>query len=87
MARMGTPFLLSLTRPVGASPRRVSAKIMRDEAYRLEFKADSTAVKMMAFMMWAAYGMFMTVRALTKGVAMAGESQGTMQTTTNMDPT
>ncbi len=60
---------------------------MRDEAYSPEFSADSTAVRTTAFMICAAAGMPIAVSALTYGVAIPAEFQGTRHTTRRIEPT
>ena len=87
MARVGTPLRLTLASAWGASPRRVSANSMREDAYSPEFSADSTAVSTMAFMICAAAGTPMVFSALTYGVAMPTAFQGTRQATRKMEPT
>ncbi len=87
MARTGTPLRLTRASDLGASPRRVSANSMRDEAYRPELSADSTAVSTIAFMICAAAGTPITFSALTYGVAMLVEFHGTRQTTSRIEPT
>ncbi len=60
---------------------------MRDDAYRPELSADSTAVSTIAFMICAAAGIPMTLSALTYGVAMPVAFHGTRHTTSNTEPT
>ena len=54
IAATGTPRLLTVIRPTGASRRAASTNSIRDAVYSPEFRQDSTAVSTTAFMMWSA---------------------------------
>ena len=77
----GTPSRLTSSKDWGASPRRASAKSMREPVYIPEFRQDRTAVTTTAFMTSAAPGI-----PIVSNEAMNGDSpgvaspQGTMQT-------
>ncbi len=87
MACHGTPRVLSCASARGASPRRASAISMREEANRPLLSADSTAVRMTAFMMWAAPGMCSCSSAPTYGCSMRALFHGSSVTTTKIEPT
>jgi hypothetical protein len=65
----------------------IAAVYQFTSAADMEFNADSTAVGMMPFMICVAYGMFIVCSALTNGVVISDEFQGTMQTIMNNDAT
>ena len=61
---------------------------MREPVYRPEFRQDSTAVTMIAFITSAAPGMPMRSSALMKGDSPTGTSvQGTMHTSRKIERT
>jgi hypothetical protein len=60
---------------------------MREDANRPLFSAESTAVRITAFMRCAAAGICSCCRALTYGCAIPGLFQGRSVTTTRIEPT
>src|SRR6478735_2984398 len=65
IAAVGTPRLFTVISETGASRRAASTNSIREAVYIPEFRQDSTAVSTTAFMIWSAYGMPITVKALT----------------------
>src|SRR6476619_6197486 len=65
IAHMGTPLRFTVIKATGASRRAASTNSIRDAVYRPEFRQDSTAVSTTAFIRWSAYGIPITVNALT----------------------
>src|SRR3954452_17333406 len=88
MAGRGTPLLLTVISPIGASRRAARTNSNREAVYRPEFKQDSTAVSTTAFMIWSAYGMPICLKAATYGDAPSSVSfHGRMQVSRKTDPT
>jgi len=61
--------------------------IMREDANNPLLSAESTAVRITAFMICAAAGMRSVSSAVTYGCTIPGEVQGTSVTTTSIEPT
>src|SRR3954452_5886030 len=88
MAGRGTPLLLTVISPIGASRRAARTNSIREAVYRPEFRHDSTAVSTTAFMIWSAYGMPISRKAATYGdPASSAESQGRITARRKIDPT
>src|SRR6478735_5859733 len=88
IAAVGTPRLFTPIRLTGASRRAARTNNIRDAVYIPEFRQDNTAVSTTAFMIWSAYGMPMTVNALTYGDAPNSvEFHGRMTASRNTEPT
>src|ERR1700712_5117071 len=88
IAIVGTPRLFTVIRLTGASRRAANTNNIRDAVYIPEFRQDSTAVSTTAFMIWSAYGMPITVNALTYGEDPSSfEFHGRMTASRKTEPT
>src|SRR6185436_2718479 len=67
IAAAGTPRPVTRVITAGASRRPASTKSIREAVYSPEFRQDRTAVRTTAFMMLAANGILMVLKAATYG--------------------
>ena len=88
IATAGTPRPFRRTIHCGASPRRASAKFIREATYNPEFRHESTAVSTIAFMTCAAAGMPISSSVEANGdLPSSAEFQGRMATIRNTEST